>query len=83
MTLTQLTCSFCGRTVAARFRTQTVGGKARVRHLCPHGHPCLSGHNVQGKQGNNPGGFAHQLKCPECAAEAAANGGTHPLVELE
>ena len=63
-------CIGCGKVV--RMRTE-IGGlitsnKARVKHLCPHGKPCIFGHPLAGRQGTN------HSTCPECR-EAA----THEL----
>lgn len=57
-------CHICGREVAMRFKVNRAhnGGKARMRHRCPHGQWCEAGDRLNGLHANNPriGG------CPEC-----------------
>ena len=50
-------CHCCGRVIAMRF---AVGSnKAHVRHKCPHGEWCVSGHKNEGIHANAP-------KCNKC-----------------
>lgn len=59
-------CSGCGRRVAYRYpfqrRSPNGGGKARVRHKCPHGEWCAFG-KLEGVAGLN------WPKCPKCLEE--------------
>ncbi len=57
----------CGRVVAVQFENQRHGGgKARVRHLCPHGNRCIFG-TPFGRQGHN----VNRL-CRDCVADEIA-----------
>jgi hypothetical protein len=65
-------CQCCGRPVAMRKLINRIygGGKARVRHKCPHGRWCVAG-TIIGQHANVPmptrlGG------CPECNAREIA-----------
>ncbi len=64
-------CTGCGRHVAGRTRAQRIqgrGGKHRVRHLCPHGEWCVSGHPLANQGWNDP-------DCPECLKARRAERG--------
>ena len=68
------TCMACGRRVAVLRATQNGGGgKARVRHLCPHGVVCITGVAPHFGTGFNNAPTVGQHKCLECSKAQGCN----------
>ena len=66
-------CHCCRRLVAYR-RAHIQGGKARRRHLCPHGRLCVAGHSTNGYHANWP-------TCLDCLNERRAELGLPPVTK--
>ncbi len=59
-------CFACGRLISTRRPWQGRGGKAKVRHKCPHGRWCISGSPLGG-QGFNRAPIRGPHSCRDCA----------------
>ena len=60
-------CMVCGRIVFVKYAIQNNGGgKARARHLCPHGVVCITGVPPMYGEGHNDSPMAGPNHCKEC-----------------
>jgi hypothetical protein len=62
-------CFACGRIISVQFAIQNqAGGKARVKHKCPHGAWCISGSPL-GRAGCNLAPIYGPHACAQCHKE--------------